>query len=99
MEAIPETFGADQVDSKRQYRCPLCDVQTTADEVDTGWVLCPMLDSDPICLGCCLDIQNVARIEDFATHPYHDLFEDVSLKTGKEVTELRQICLIHQESI
>jgi len=99
MEAIPKKFEAGQIDPRGRYKCPLCVVQTTADDVDTGWVHCPMLNDRPICIGCCIDLQSVARVEDFATHPYRDLFDEVSLKTGKEVAELRQICLSHQEAI
>lgn len=99
MEAIPDTFEAKQIDSRGRYRCPLCDVQTTADEVDAGWVFCPMLEDRPICLGCCLDYQNVARLEDYDTHPYRTLFDEASAKTGKKAGELRKICLSHQENI
>ena len=65
MEAIPETFKARNIERTGRYKCPLCEDQSTGDEVDTGWVLCPMLEGRPICLGCCLDYQNVARLEDF----------------------------------
>lgn len=99
MEAIPETFEASQIDPRGRYKCPLCDIQTTSDEADTGWVHCPMLNDRPICLGCCLDLQNIARSENFMAHPYRGLFDEVGLKTGKDVTELRQICLRHQEAI
>jgi hypothetical protein len=99
MEAMPETYEAKKVHPTGHYKCPLCDVQTTADEVDTGWVFCPMLDGEPICLGCCLDYQNVARLEDFTTNPYNDLFDEASHKTGNPADRLRRICLDHQEEI
>lgn len=99
MEAIPETYKATDIDQTGRYKCPLCEDQTTGDEVDTGWVLCPMLQGKPICLGCCLDYQNVARLEDFDENPYHDLFDEAAEKTGKAAVALRRNCLAHQEEI
>ncbi|MGE5603663.1 MAG: hypothetical protein ACM30E_11470 [Nitrososphaerales archaeon] len=99
MNAIPELIPAREVDPFGAYVCPLCRTQTTGDEVDSGWVRCPMLDDAFIDLGCCLDYQPVARSADFAAHPFRELFDETAWLTGKEVATLRSRCLEHQASI
>lgn len=97
--AIPTYLTGQELDTSGQYKCPLCTVQTTSDKVDTGWVYCPMLNNHAICLGCCIDYQKVARSEDFDGHPFRDLFDTACQITNRQVSLLRKLCLIHQESI
>src|SRR3712207_5871448 len=97
--AIPEYVAGHEVDRSGRYLCPLCRAQTVSDEVDTGWVYCPMLAGVAICLGCCIDYQKAARSANFGHHPSRDLFDTASRLTGRGSSTLRQICLAHQETI
>jgi hypothetical protein len=99
MHAIPERFDQKMIDPSGCYVCPLCQAQSTSDESDTGWVYCPMLRDRPVCLGCCIDYQSVARADEFDSHPYRDLFDSLSAQGGMTVERLRQICLNHQVTI
>lgn len=99
MNAVPERLASDEIDPAGQYVCPLCERQSTADAVDTGWVFCPMVGGEPICLGCCIDHQGVARSASFDEHPFRALFDEVAAKTGRPAESLRQICLQHQAEI
>lgn len=78
------------------YKCPLCTVQTTADVVDIGWIACPMLGRQVICMGCCYDYAGIAKSESFTAHPFFDDFRKLSLQAGVDVNQLRIICLNHQ---
>jgi hypothetical protein len=100
MDAAPQHMSAHEADPTGRYNCPLCGAPTaTSPERDTGWVHCPMLDDDIICLGCCLDYQSVARSLNFLQHPAREDFDRLSMMTGKEVGELRRICMNHQVSV
>ena len=99
LHAIPEVHTAEEIGREGVYRCPLCRVQTTRDPADPGWVFCPMVDHEPICLGCCIDHQKAARARDFAAHPLSDLFTALSRRTGRPVDDLRRVCLVHQASL
>lgn len=99
MHVIPLVFTADQVPKLDSYFCPTCRIQSTSDPADPGWVRCPMVNDEFICLGCCIDHQKPARAENFAEHPLADLFEELSNRTGRSITSLRKICLLHQESL
>jgi hypothetical protein len=52
-----------------------------------------------IFLGSCIDLQAVARSENFWTHLYFGLFERLAAQTGVPVLELRRICLEHQKVV
>ncbi|CAN5300899.1 hypothetical protein BH10ACI1_BH10ACI1_29740 [soil metagenome] len=99
MKAIPKIFKASETNEKDYYSCPLCEVQKIGDKADTGWVLCPMVDNNFICLGCCLDYQTVAISEQFEDHPFYGLFKDLAKEKSSTPTKLRLICLQHQEMI
>lgn len=99
IDATPRPVDAEQIDPTGRYKCPLCLVQTTASKPDIGWVFCPMIDNQPICVGSCLDHQNIANSQDFDGHPFRNDFDSLSERTGREVSELRLICLRHQESV
>jgi hypothetical protein len=58
-----------------------------------------MVKNAMICLGSCIDYQKVARSSDFAEHPEHDLFDQLSKTTGSSVDALRWTCLRHQIQI
>lgn len=90
---------AAQVGSAGVYRCPLCTVQTTADAEDTGWIACPMLGRQVICMGCCFDYAAIALSESFTAHPFFDDFLKLSLRTGVDVNQLRIVCLNHQAQL
>jgi hypothetical protein len=99
MDVTINVIGAAEIDPSGQYKCPLCLVQTTASKVDTGWMFCPMLNNQAICLGCCFDYQSIANADDYAAHPFHGDFDQLAHKVNKEVSELRQICMQHQEKL
>lgn len=99
INAIPDLIDLDQTTLPENYVCPLCQAQSVKDRDSTGWVLCPMLDNQAICLGCCLDHQAVARSVDFDQHPYHSLFDTVMNLSSKSISATRQICLEHQLNI
>lgn len=58
-----------------------------------------MLSDAPICFGCCLDLQDLARTADFKDDPFRDLFDELAAKTGRSVHELRATCLRHQQEL
>jgi hypothetical protein len=102
MNAIPPVLDARQVEANeggKRYPCPLCSVQTTADAADTGWVKCPLVGHRPICLGCCLDHQKVARHQGSEPHPFTDLFDTLAGKVGRPIRDLMLECLTHQCAI
>lgn len=99
MHAIPPVVSGRKVDPTGKYKCPLCKVQSAGDDADTGWVACPMVKNHMICLGSCIDYQKVARSSEFAEHPEHDLFEELSKVAGSSVDALRGTCLRHQIQI
>lgn len=99
MHAIPKFISGRQLDPTGKYRCPLCRVQSSSDQDDTGWVACPMLNGEMICVGSCIDHQAIARSEDFQHHPYRNDFDQLASKSGHAVLELRSICLRHQLEI
>jgi hypothetical protein len=100
MNIIPNIYKASEVEAGKKYICPLCEVQSTSDEHDTGWVACPMLNGKAICLGCCIDYQAVARSTDFEMNEYYDLFLKQTLLDHQGSTDsLRLICLKHQKEM
>jgi hypothetical protein len=58
-----------------------------------------MVDNVPICYGCCLDLQDLARTLGFEADPFRDLFDKVATVTNRGVRELRQTCLDHQQEL
>lgn len=100
MKAYPPIIKGKDLDPTGTYNCPLCEVQSTRDENDTGWVVCPIAKGKSICLGCCIDYQSVAASDEFETHPYYDLFIDnKNLLKGTPPDVLRNVCLEHQKQI
>ncbi len=99
MHVLPKVFQASQVSESLSYLCPICRTQSTLDAVDTGWVMCPLLQDEFICLGCCIDLQKPARAADFESHPLAYLFQDLATQTSQNISTLRRICLFHQQSL
>jgi hypothetical protein len=96
MDAIPTYLSGYEVDPSGRYTCPLCRVQRAGDAEDTGWVRCPMLKGQMICLGSCIDHQKVARSDEFDSHYDRGLFETLHSNLRRPINELRSICMSHQ---
>ncbi len=96
MNASPQSVASEEVDGEQGYRCPICVVQTTNDQADTGWVRCPMIAGAYVCLGCCIDHQRVARSSDPSKHFDRELLLAMVVRTGNTLLELRRICTGHQ---
>lgn len=99
MDAAPPRQTGKSLDHAHGYRCPLCHVQTTADAVDTEWVMCPMIAHRPLCFGCCLDHQSAARAREFERFEFRSLYEETATTTGQHISTLRLTCLRHQEEL
>jgi hypothetical protein len=99
VNAVPHVVPGFEVDPTGKYLCPLCKVQRAGDEVDTGWVACPMVDNEMICLGSCLDYQAVARSSAFETHHDRRLFSKLAREARQTEQGLRAVCLRHQAKI
>lgn len=78
------------------YKCPTCHVQGASDEVDIGWVRCPMLEGQYICVGCCIDFNQATRWEPMHADMNYPDFVTAARRAGRSVTELRIVCLRHQ---
>ena len=55
-----------------------------------------MVDNEAICLGSCIDMQDIARSRGFESDIEKYVFDDLSIKSGKSVVHLRGACLRHQ---
>lgn len=99
MDAIPQYISGREVDPSGRYTCPLCRVQRTGDAEDTGWVSCPMLNGQMICLGSCIDHQKVARADEFDSHYDRGLFETLQVNSSRSIKELRLTCMRHQADV
>lgn len=97
MNAVPPRVTAAQLGIDENQACPACGTQDTTRS--RRWVRCPMLGHSAICYGCCLDLQDLARAPDFDSDPFRDLFDRLASDTGREVRELRQLCLGHQQEL
>lgn len=96
MHAVPPFHSADEVDGRRGHRCLLCGVEDTTDPADPGWVRCPLVGDQFVCLGSCLEFQSVARSRDFERHAARDLFDALANDSGRSRSALRLACLRHQ---
>lgn len=99
MHAVPTRKSGRATDPSGKYRCPVCVVQTTGDEFDTGWVSCPVLGGVPLCLGCCIDQQGIARAEDISRHPFRADFNKLAVVAGKSLIVARMTCMAHQVEV
>jgi hypothetical protein len=99
VNAVPPVVPGLKVDPTGRYLCPLCKVQGAGDDVDTGWVACPMVRGQMICLGSCLDYQAAARSSAFETHHDRCRFTELARETRQTEQSLRAICLRHQAQI
>jgi hypothetical protein len=98
MNAVPLVVSGTDVDPIGRYSCPLCKRQKTGDAVDIGWVLCPMVRDEMICLGSCLDHQAVARSSVFHSDD-QPLFDKLAREMREDKKVLRWRCLRHQAEI
>ncbi len=95
MNAIPDTITyTDLQKIDACYQCPLC--KTGRHDPHQKWVRCPLVGDNYICIGCCLDLQGLARAIDFEGDPFRGLFDEVSVVAKRSVVRLRRNCLEHQ---
>lgn len=102
METIDKAqivFRAKELDQSDIYQCPICKVENTASEPDIGWILCPMINNQAICLGCCFDYQSIVRSDNYDNHPFRDDLDSLAAKNNKHPNDLRKTCLSHQIQI
>ena len=99
INAVPERYTSAELGCARDAPCPLCRTCETDEGIDRLWVVCPLVGGRPICEGCCLDYQGLARSEVFDDDPVRGLFDDLSFRTGMSVSALRRKCLEHQQEI
>lgn len=99
MHAVPTKKPGSLVDPTGKYRCPVCRVQSTGDEFDTGWVSCPLLGGAQLCLGCCIDQQGIARAEDISKHPFLGDFRKFAGIAGQNLVVARMKCMAHQVEV
>jgi hypothetical protein len=96
MIITPKEKTNEEVKIAGRYVCPTCQAQTTTSKVEIGWVSCPMIGGENICVGCCIDFQVVTNSERFVNHPDFAEFLEVANKYRKLPSKLRIICLNHQ---
>jgi len=102
MEAVDKAqiiFCAEEIDQSGIYQCSTCKVQNTASKPDTGWILCPMVNNEAICLGCCFDYQSIVRSDNYDNHPFRNDLDLLATKSNKHPNDLRKTCLFHQIQI
>lgn len=101
MEIIPKVIYNETLRKElslklgKAYICPECKVQNSEDEADTGWVKCPIVDNNYICLGSCIDVASNARATEFDDYRYFAI-TDFAQKIGENPNNVRKICLKHQ---
>ena len=76
------------------YFCPGCN-ENTQNNIDIGWVECPLVPKNKICLGCCLDISNACETLD-QDKVFKDIISEYSLELDLSHNLLTQTCLNHQ---
>lgn len=58
-----------------------------------------MLGGAPLCLGCCIDQQGIARAEDISRHPFRDDFDKFAAVAGKSLIVARMTCMAQQVEV
>lgn len=96
INAVPKRVSSSQLPCG--YKCPIDSVSESSEE-HGEWVECPLVSKEFISLGSCLDLQDLARSEEFYSDPYLDMFETVASKEGSSVKNVRRACLRHQADI
>lgn len=96
MNAVPKRFSSLEINNYKTYHCPISGVAAYSNNASTRWVNCPMVNDRPICYGLCLDLQSIARDDEFE---YVEDFYELSKKLKIDVAKLRKICLSHQREI
>ena len=98
MNAVPKCFPPSEIDNFEKYQCPISGVSARGNNAPSRWVECPLV-KGAICYGSCLDLQSIARDEEFETHPFVDIFYKLSQEIDAKVIELRKTCLTHQREV
>lgn len=94
INAVPKRHSSREI--PLSYTCPVDEVTTTSDS-NTRWVECPLVANEYICYGSCLDLQDLARSEDFYTDQFISIFERLASKRKVTIRCLRIECLKHQK--
>ncbi len=99
MHAIPVYFSKKEFKEQKDFTNKLCHYDTLDTVPSDDWVKCPLIDNNPISLGCCIDFQSAARAKDFKNYTLRYLVEDFSKKDGNSIESVRVKCLKHQMEI
>lgn len=94
VNAVPRRLRS--VEIPEGYKCPVNGVSSSRDD-DVRWVACPLFLGDFISYGSCLDLQGLARSEEFESDPYRDMFEDIAKQRGASLAAVRMQCLCHHQ--
>jgi len=96
VNAIPKrVFSSDLSEG---YKCPIDSVSDSS-EAAGEWVQCPLVSQEYVSLGSCLDLQDLARSEEFYSDPYLDMFEAIATRSSSSVEDARKTCLRHQAEL
>lgn len=98
MNAVPERFPPSEIKNFQNYICPISGIKANGKNAPSQWVNCPLVEQ-PICYGLCLDLQSIARDDEFDDHPYVEDFYNLAKKLKVHVLKLRKNCLNHQKKI
>lgn len=96
MIVTPHELSNAEISDKAVYRCPTCNAQSTISKVEIGWVSCPMIGNNYICVGCCIDLQSIAHSESFDQRSDFKDFRNAADLARETTKTLRDICLKHQ---
>lgn len=99
MNAVPERFPPESIDNYHSYACPVSGIPAYGSNAPRKWVHCPLVGNNFISYGICLDLQGLARTENFQSDSFVTLFEDLSAKENISVDQLRRLCLSHQVEV
>ncbi|WP_107668559.1 hypothetical protein [Cyanothece sp. BG0011] len=98
MNAVPERFPTSEIKNFQNYVCPISGIKANGKNAPSQWVNCPLVEQ-PICYGLCLDLQSIARDDEFDDHLYVEDFYKLAKKLNVDVLKLRKTCLNHQKKI
>lgn len=96
INAVPKRMCSSQL--PECYTCPI-DRVTKSSDGKARWVRCPLVSEKFISYGSCLDLQGLARSEEFYSDSFVDLFENIAEQRGISMGSARVICLRHQSDL
>lgn len=99
MHAIPVYFSRGELKKQKDFTNKLCHYDASDAAPSDDWVKCPLVDNNPISLGCCIDFQSAARAKDFENYALRYLIEEFSKKSKRSKEFVRVKCLKHQLQI